>query len=167
MGLDIYVRWGTYNEETGDYEGFPEELHEDQLTGFKTAPEAGYLRESWGSLRWVSDFSRSIKAPDPYGFFPDWGGYNGEKLDVSSPEKLQPVLDYRDKVLRPWLRDIVNHYKQWVEEHGPNDFLGDEGEDKDWWDALHAFERRVRDVVSFINFVELHKHEPSLVIAFD
>jgi hypothetical protein len=187
MGLDIYVRWGERDTDGADWTTFPKERREEQLTGFTSAPYAGYLRESWGSLAWTSKYAKEIQAPEPYGFYPEWEGDNGGELRCDENGLLR-VLHYRDTVLRPWLRnrkardafydDLRVTHEQIKEQMRPQ-FVAAQSRDEKMvlmdqlqaqWDGLRkpyeAFRGCITDVIGFLNFVELHKDEPNLTICF-
>lgn len=171
MGLDIYVRWGKQDPDEG-WIDFPEDRREEQFTGFNSAPHAGYLRESWGSLSWCTNYAKQIGAPDPYGFFPNWDGGNGDELRCDEQGLLQ-VLAWRDEKLRPWTRDrkqrdaFYEKAKQQYEAMKP--FESTEAHDAAWkelTESYTAFCKRIADVIGFLNFVELHKDKPNLSICF-
>lgn len=159
MGLDIYVRWGEAVDVGEGYKDFIEWdeggkyrlYYNAQITGFVSAPRSGYLRESWGSLSWVYEMAQKYSAPYPYNFWPDWNGYNGEQLDLTENGRLDGVLEFRDKVLTPWLDSCSEVY----------DSLS--AEDRDEFDL---FVKRVRDVIEFIDFVQHHRDKPNLTIVF-
>lgn len=161
MGLDIYVRWGNVADNyDDDYKYFTEwsgknpeykYYYNAQMTGYRPAPESGYLRESWGSLRWVRDMAEKYDAPYPYYFWPDWNGFNGEQLDLTSGNRLSDVLAFRDEVLIPWLG---GSYDKW--ESLDTEDRGD----------FDEFVVRVRNVIGFINFVQCHRDKPNLTIIF-
>jgi len=159
MGLDIYVRWGGEwsNDEGKMVDNFREqswEEWEDQMTGMVSAPQAGYLRESWGSLGWVRELTQKFGGPFPYAFFPDWNGYNGEELDLTDFATLDRVLDFRDKVIRPWCRE--HRYLPRDEDH-----TDEEREE------YRSYMSRLYDVWGFLNFVDLNRDQPLLRIQFD
>lgn len=157
MGLDIYCRWGKIEKDEDGYEDFVgwqdtggqwHNYYECSITGFESAPESGYLRESWGSLRAVGDVANKLNAPMPYDFFPDWKGSNGERLRINS-ETLKGVLSFRDDLLIPWLAN----------RHG-YDFDGEE------YKEFKAFCGRIRDVIGFINFLQVHSNKENLTVIF-
>ena len=157
MGLDIYARWGevikvvngdyVYEELYGwDNTGEWSDYYKNQITGFEAAPESGYLRESWGSLRWVNEFCESAGCPQLYGFFDDWRGSNGEEMQVNSG-KLELLKQHRENLIK-WLASSKM----------PDD---DEARKEH-----RIFVGRVRRVIGFINFVEVHKDKKNLVVIF-
>jgi len=157
MGLDIYVRWG--EEEIGA-DGEPiwfgdlyPDAYRDQLTGFTSAPWAGYLCESWSSLEWVKDIASKFNGPNPYLFFPDWSSWNGEAMDLTDSEQLAIVLRFRDDTIRPWCRE---------HKYLPRDSKWTDDDRKEYT----AYMSRLYDVWSFINFVEIKKDIPRLKIVF-
>jgi hypothetical protein len=154
MGLDIYVRFGEVDED-GEHNWYPKDskyhdLYEDQMTGFTSCPHAGYLRESWGSLDWVYNAAKEFNAPNPYKFFDEWEGSNGEVYDCSG-DGLTKLLSFRDDVIRPWLRENRYPEREWTDDKKNN---------------FDHFRNRLHDVWSFINFVELHKDQENLIIIF-
>lgn len=63
MGLDIYVQW----------EEMTEDEHRKQITGFRPAPEYGYLRFSiW-----------QYESPVVSALWPKWNGSNDEEFFVT------------------------------------------------------------------------------------
>lgn len=188
MGLDIYVRWGRKDDGTEDgdsWPDFPAERKDDQHNcGFRSGPHVGYLRESWPSLRWVRDYAASLNAPDPYTFFANWEGSNGEHL-VCDTAGLAAVCAFRDTVLLPWTRDKTARDAFYTEARAKYDariktplpvdatreaMLAVITADEKAWQELtgeyDAFRQRVADVIGFLNFVELHRAEPGLTICF-
>ena len=156
MGLDVYVRFGTITVDEDGYkeydfnQQYPNE-YRDQMTGFMSAPWAGYLRESWGSLSWCSGASKRFGGPFPYGFFPGWSGCNGERLELT-PDNLAAVLAFRDATVRTWLRE--------------HSYLEGDNWTKEDKEGYTAYKDRLADTWSFINFVELHRDKPNLCIVF-
>lgn len=187
MGVDIYVRWGR-QEDTETEESWPdfpaERAEEQHGCGFTSGPQFGYLRESWGSMRWVREMAEQLKAPNPYDFFPNWEGSNGEHV-VCDAAGLAAVLAFRDEKLRPWLRDRAARDTFYAEARAkkdaqplpsiPNKPTHEEmmtaiAAEEARWEELTgdyvAFRARMADVIGFLNFVELHQAEPGLTICF-
>jgi hypothetical protein len=159
MGLDIYCRWGTVKKNEDGYKyfiGWQEEggqwnnYYENSITGFESVPESGYLRESWGSLRAVTEMAEKLGAPNPYDFFPDWEGSNGEELMMENGT-LENVLSFRDQTLIPWLAQSKE--------------IGRALEDEPYKE-FQAFRGRIRDVIGFINFLQVHSDKENLTVIF-
>jgi hypothetical protein len=161
MGLDIYVRWDkmSKNEKTLQY------------TGMKSSPSNGYIRENWRSLEWVNKKAKELNAPNPYSFFPEWKGYNGEETAVDSSEKIQKLIEFRDKTLRCYLSDKwENNKSQQVEiNREKRSALPEKEQNEFWenfWSELNAFEQRILDVIGLINFVQCNIGKAGLKIVF-
>ena len=179
MGLDIYVRWGEKKYISYDTDGakpltgleveqlktadpdaeieveydYPKWRWELQMTGFSSAPEAGYIRHNWTGVGFLRVFSQQHNAPNPIAFYEDWNGSNGETLWINTPESMQKLIAYRDDVLSKWLVDSKGswNWRNMTEE-----------ERKD----VQYFNQSVRHVIGLINFCQCHKDEPNLHIYF-
>ncbi len=154
MGLDIYCRWGKvekdefigWHESDGQWRNY----YKNSITGFESVPESGYLRESWGSLSWVGNKARELDAPMPYDFFPGWEGSNGEELKMNNGT-LEKVIAFRDETLIPWLAS-TGEIRHTLDGEAYREFV--------------AFCGRVRDVIGFINFLQVHSDKENLTVIF-
>lgn len=159
MGLDIYVRWGAIGED-GDDVDFPEDIRQDQCTGFENAPECGYLRHNWTSVRRMREFASEYSAPNPItDMSPVWNGHNGETLQVDA-DVLAHLITLRRKVL-----DYLSH-KPYEMRNVKMDKVDTVAERQEIADDFDYFRKCLRNLVGFINFVELHKDEDNLRIYF-
>lgn len=177
MGLDIYVRWGENTPDEG-WVGFPEELRQNQMTGFVSAPYAGYLRESWGSLRWVGDAADKFGGPNPYTLNKQYSGGNGDEMPVNTPESLQAALDFRTELLA-YLRTGWRETQE-KEYNALNETLkakyGELKTDEQYeaWTKAHdelsrfleAYASRITDMIGFINFIECNKDKPNITVCY-
>ena len=154
MGLDVYMRWGKYNDDEAPYwPDMPEDVYEAQHTGYVPAPESGYLRLNWAGVSFCETFPTEVNAPKPLDLYPEWNGENGDSLPVTA-ETWPKIAAHRD-ALRKWLvsgRKTVRDEKKQRSEN--------------WWSDFRFFETVCREVIGFINFTELHKDEPDAVILF-
>lgn len=179
MGLDIYVRWGEKKYISYDTDGakpltgleveqlktadpdaeievelaYPEWRYELQMTGFINAPESGYVRHNWASVRFLGEFSKQHNAPNPIAFYRDWSGSNGDILMIDTPESMTQLLAYRDEVLSKWLVDSKGSW-DW------RNMTEQQGKD------VKYFIECVRNVIGLINFCQCHKDEPNLQVVF-
>ena len=159
MGLDIYVRWGAIGDD-GDDVDFPEDIRQDQCTGFENAPECGYLRHNWTSVRFCHEFSIKYEVVDPIrGMYPEWNGSNGESIDVTA-DALQHLFRLRSRV-QEWLRNKPYEKRNAFIEAAATSATKDEV-----MEEFNYFSQCLRNLVSFINFIELHKDKPNLRIVF-
>lgn len=154
MGLDLHVKWGwregsawpEWYEQWGRWHDY----HAATFTGLPDTPESGYLRESWTSYDWVVAMAERYNAPDPYEFFPEWKEESERDMDLSNG-RLDEVLAFRDNILIPWLaRSNGTRYS----------LEGEERKD------FERFQRRVGNVVGFINFIQCHRDKPNLTVVF-
>lgn len=160
MGLDIYVRWGAVGED-GDDIDFPEDIRQNQCTGFENAPECGYLRHNWTSVRFCREFSVKYEVVDPIrGMYPEWNGSNGESIDVTA-DTLVHLFSLRSRALA-WLRD-----KPYDKRNSLMDAAATDADKEEVMEEFKYFSQCLRNLVGFINFIELHKDKPNLRIAFD
>jgi hypothetical protein len=175
MGLDIYVRWGEYSPDDG-WVGFPEEASQNQMTGFVSAPYAGYLRESWGSLSWVARTAKELGGPNPYDLFADWSGSNGENMPVDTPERVQVALAFRAKLLEylrgEWSEKQDALYKNLRDLYDVGPGMSNEKQ-SEWAQAhsklegtLRAYLERITDMIGFINFIECNKDKQNLTVCY-
>lgn len=159
MGLDIYVRWGRQDEDGEDID-MPEDAINNQMTGYRNAPECGYLRHNWASARLVREMAEEYEAPNPIrGMYPEWEGYNGETLNVT-PDALAHLLELRNQALL-WLRN-----KPYIKRNAKRELLATEQERQELDEGFDYFIQCIRNLVGFINFIELHKDEGNLRIYF-
>lgn len=167
MGLDIYVRWGSVDDD-GYHDKFDTEFkthHELQLTGFRSAPESGYLRESWGSLEWVSDWGNRFGSPQIYSFYKDWNGSNGESLTVCG-STITRLVEFRES-LREWAAIAKKNRDELIDiaaKHASGECRAEVK--RNAYEIYSVYIQRVRDVIGFLQFVELNKDRENLAIIF-
>jgi hypothetical protein len=158
MGLDIYVRWGSINDD-GDTVDFPEDVANNQYTGMDNAPECGYMRHNWSSVRFCREFAQQYGFPSPIlGLYPAYGGDNGDSLLLTSGE-LERLFEFRSQVLL-WLRSRPYQKRNEIVESLPME------QRKKFEDEFGYFYQCLRNVVSFINFIELNRDKYGLRIDF-
>lgn len=80
MGLDIYVEW----------QGMTEAENDAQITGYRPAPEHGYLRYGYNE-NYTGDLPRLI--------YPRWSGWNDDTLRVT-PYVLKRLNKLRKSLAR-------------------------------------------------------------------
>jgi len=159
MGLDIYVRWGAIDDDGEDVE-FPEDMEQDQYTGMENAPEMGYLRHNWTSVRFCRETSVKYEAPNPIvNMYPQWAGDNGDTLYVSAD--VFAGLEALRNQARAWLRS-----KPYYKRNAFIEAATTAGEKNEIMEEFDYFSQCLRNLVGFINFIELHKDKPNLRIVF-
>jgi len=133
MGLDIYVSWPDMTEEEKNA----------RYTGFQNAGKAGYLRQSWGSLRAWDEvcqaiFSESFTAL----IYPKWAGSN---------DGLGPDMKNMDE--RKRLEQTIDKLEKFINET-PDDsaVLPDSarGYFKDWDKRIQIIKDEFQEVIDFL-----------------
>jgi hypothetical protein len=160
MGLDIYLRYGKLEKDEEGYEYFvgwerggeyEAEYVAQVSSGFTSAPESGYIRESWPSLRWVRETAQKFSTPFPYDFFPEWEGWNGETLRVDAER--MPLITAFKSGMSEWLNSPERKKER-------SALSGSEAEHFD------VLSKRIMDAIAFLSLVEQKKDEPNLTIMF-
>lgn len=141
MGLDLYVRWTNITEDEKNA----------QYTGYVDAPEAGYLRYSWGGLDLVRSFCKERSLPVPVPMYAEWDGSNSDDMPVTE-ELLGKLL-----VQRTALQQALDTFP-----FGEYDYHDDPNQR-----GLGSFiKRKFEACIGIINFVEQHKDEEGITLCF-
>lgn len=161
MSYDMRVLWGTVKDEeewkAGDpYFGldFPIEYETEQTSAGGNAPEAGCLHESAVGFAILKHLAKEIGGPFPYFFLAylnEWSNLS-TGLIIIDDRWLKRFVEYRDNVLQPWL--LQPRYPKFDDETTSAR-------------ELRYYLFRLRNMVSLINFMELHQDKPNLVISSD
>lgn len=134
MGLDIEISWY----------GMTKDERDAQLTGYKDAPEVGYLRFNWSGVRAVTSFCKEQDLTIPIPLFQVWDGNNGESVPITPV-----VVEY----LTAQKMSMAHNIKEF-------DFGA-------WGELGEYVKEKIENSIKLIEFIELHAGKPGLTIEFN